>query len=165
MRIGGVAFSRLDIPGVSKRQRSEPACTCGGGKLGETRTELVVRFWPTSARRDRQNSAEAACRDQKRLTTTRRSRTLFFPYFLLGFPMSAATVVLLDSWPQPSTSPEPVVFATDTQLCLRYCTAEEEIAVIHFPLVKKFSSAHQMMRLWAAIRLLNLASSIIKFIE
>lgn len=46
MRIGGVAFSRLDIPGVSKRQRSEPACTCGGGKLGETRTELVVRFWP-----------------------------------------------------------------------------------------------------------------------
>ena len=46
MRIGGVAFSQLDIPGVSKRQRSEPACTCGGGKLGETRTELVVRFWP-----------------------------------------------------------------------------------------------------------------------
>ena len=46
MRIGGVAFSRLDIPGVSKRQRSEPACTCVGGKLGETRTELVVRFWP-----------------------------------------------------------------------------------------------------------------------
>lgn len=94
-------------------------------------------YWPTSARRDRQNSAEAACRDQKRLTTTRRSRTLFCPYFLLGFPMSFATVVLLDSWPQPGTSPEPVVFATDTQLCLRYCTAEEEIAVIHFPLVKK----------------------------
>lgn len=46
MRIVGVAFSRLDIPGGSKRQRSEPACTCGGGKLGETRTELVVRFWP-----------------------------------------------------------------------------------------------------------------------
>ena len=51
--------------------------------------------------------------------------------------MSFATVVLLDRWPQPSTSPDPVVFATDTQLCLRYCTAEEEIAVIHFPLVKK----------------------------
>ncbi|WP_122811281.1 hypothetical protein [Pseudomonas fluorescens] len=51
--------------------------------------------------------------------------------------MSFATVVLLDSWPQPSTSPEPIVFATDTQLCLRYCTAGEEIAVIHFPLVKK----------------------------
>uniref|UniRef100_A0A7C2BA32 Uncharacterized protein n=1 Tax=Pseudomonas graminis TaxID=158627 RepID=A0A7C2BA32_9PSED len=51
--------------------------------------------------------------------------------------MSFATVVLIDSWPQPSTSPEPVVFTTDTQLCLRYCTAGEEIAVIHFPLVKK----------------------------
>ncbi len=50
MRIGGVAFSRLDIPGVSKRQRSEPVCTCGGGKLGETRTELVVRFWPEAAK-------------------------------------------------------------------------------------------------------------------
>ncbi|SDB67760.1 hypothetical protein [Pseudomonas sp. NFACC13-1] len=51
--------------------------------------------------------------------------------------MSFATVVLLDSWPQPSTSPEPIVFATDTQLCLRYFAAGEEIAVIHFPLVKK----------------------------
>ncbi|PBQ05660.1 hypothetical protein CCL17_04045 [Pseudomonas congelans] len=51
--------------------------------------------------------------------------------------MSSATVVLLDSWPQPSTSPEPLVFATDTQLCLRYCTDGDKIAVIHFPLVKK----------------------------
>lgn len=51
--------------------------------------------------------------------------------------MSLATGVLLDSWPQPSTSPEPVVFATDTQLCLRYYTTGEEIAVVHFPLVKK----------------------------
>ncbi|POA31789.1 hypothetical protein C1884_09225 [Pseudomonas sp. GW460-R15] len=52
--------------------------------------------------------------------------------------MSLATVVLLNSWPQPSTSPEPIVFATETQLFLRYCTAGEEITVIHFPLVKKF---------------------------
>ena len=51
--------------------------------------------------------------------------------------MSLATVVLLDSWPQPSTSPEPIVFGTDTQLCLRYCTSEDGVAVIHFPLVKK----------------------------
>lgn len=51
--------------------------------------------------------------------------------------MSFVTVVLLDRWPQPSTSPEPVVFATDTQLCLRYCTAGEQIVVIHFPLVKQ----------------------------
>lgn len=52
MRIGGVTRSRLDMPGVSKRQRGEPACTWGGGKLGETRTELVVRFWPLSAHRE-----------------------------------------------------------------------------------------------------------------
>lgn len=52
--------------------------------------------------------------------------------------MSGATVVLLDSWPQPSTSPEPFVFASDTQLGLRYIAAGEEIAVIHFPLVQKF---------------------------
>lgn len=45
MRIAGVARSRVDIPGVSKRQKGEPAFTCGGGKLGETRTELIVRFW------------------------------------------------------------------------------------------------------------------------
>lgn len=44
MRIGGVARSRLDIPGVSKRQSGEPACACGGGKLGETGTELAARF-------------------------------------------------------------------------------------------------------------------------
>lgn len=42
--------------------------------------------------------------------------------------MPLATVVLLDSWPQ---------FATDTQLCLRYYTTGEEIAVVHFPLIKK----------------------------
>ncbi|MCD5977790.1 hypothetical protein KDX36_11500 [Pseudomonas sp. CDFA 611] len=51
--------------------------------------------------------------------------------------MTLPTVVLLDFWPQPSTSPEPVVFATDTQLCLRYCADGEEIVLIHFPLVKK----------------------------
>ena len=46
MRIGGVTRSRLDLAGVSKRQRGEPACACGGGKLGETGTELAARFWP-----------------------------------------------------------------------------------------------------------------------
>lgn len=58
MRIVGVAFSRLDIPGGSKRQRSEPACTCGGGKLGETRTELVVRFWPIPVSQEQPLSLE-----------------------------------------------------------------------------------------------------------
>lgn len=43
MRIGGVAHSRLDMPGVSKRQRGEPACTCAGGKLGETKTERALQ--------------------------------------------------------------------------------------------------------------------------
>jgi hypothetical protein len=52
--------------------------------------------------------------------------------------MSSPTVVLLDSWPQPSTSPEAIVFATETQLFLRYSTADEETAVIQFPLVKTF---------------------------
>ncbi len=60
MRIGGVARSRLDIPGISKRQRGEPACTCGGGKLGETRSELVVCFWPIVAFREGSSGAMAA---------------------------------------------------------------------------------------------------------
>jgi len=53
-------------------------------------------------------------------------------------PMPLPTVLLLDSWPQPNTVPDPVVFATDTQLCLRYRTAGEEIAVIHFSSFRKF---------------------------
>lgn len=52
--------------------------------------------------------------------------------------MPSPIVVLLDSWPQPSTSPEAIVFATETQLFLRYSTADEETAVIQFPLVKTF---------------------------
>ena len=52
--------------------------------------------------------------------------------------MSSPIVVLLNSWPQPSTSPEPIVFATDTMLFLRYGTDDEKTAVIQFPLVKKF---------------------------
>jgi hypothetical protein len=52
--------------------------------------------------------------------------------------MSSPTVELLNSWPQPSTSPEAIVLATETQLFLRYATAENETAVIHFPLVKTF---------------------------
>lgn len=52
--------------------------------------------------------------------------------------MPSTTVVLLDTWPQPSTSPEAVVFATETQLFVRYQADNAEIAVIHFPLVKIF---------------------------
>jgi hypothetical protein len=52
--------------------------------------------------------------------------------------MPSPIVVLLDSWPQPSSSPEAIVFATETQLFLRYSTADEETAVIQFPLVKTF---------------------------
>lgn len=52
--------------------------------------------------------------------------------------MQSPIVVLLDSWPQPSTSPEAIVFATETQLFLRYSMADEETAVIQFPLVKTF---------------------------
>jgi len=59
MRIAGVARSRVDIPGVSKRQKGEPAFTCGGGKLGETRTEQGVRYWPNAAPHDRQQSANS----------------------------------------------------------------------------------------------------------
>lgn len=56
--------------------------------------------------------------------------------------MSSPTVILLDAWPQPSTSAEAIIFATETQLFLRYQTNNREIAVIHFPLVKilKFGS-------------------------
>jgi len=52
--------------------------------------------------------------------------------------MPSPTVVLLDSWPQPSTSSEAVVFATETQLFLRYFTANDETAIIQFPLVNIF---------------------------
>jgi len=52
--------------------------------------------------------------------------------------MSLPTVFLLDSWPQPSTSSEASVFASETQLLLRYFTGNEEIAVVQFPLVKTF---------------------------
>ncbi|WP_374538833.1 hypothetical protein [Chitinimonas taiwanensis] len=52
--------------------------------------------------------------------------------------MNTPVVELLDSWPQPSTSPGAIVFATETQLFLRYSTADDETAVIQFPLVKTF---------------------------
>jgi hypothetical protein len=52
--------------------------------------------------------------------------------------MPPPTVVLLDSWPQPSSSPEAIVFATETKLFLRYSTANDESAIIQFPLVKTF---------------------------
>jgi hypothetical protein len=52
--------------------------------------------------------------------------------------MPQAKVVLLDAWPQPSSSPEPAVFATDSTLLLRYIASEEQVAIIKFPLVKSF---------------------------
>lgn len=52
--------------------------------------------------------------------------------------MSSPIVVLLDAWPQPSSSPEAVLFASETQLFVRYFTSEDEVAVIQFPLVKTF---------------------------
>lgn len=52
--------------------------------------------------------------------------------------MASPTVVLLDTWPQPSTCPEAIIFATETQLFLRYQTDNRETAVIHFPLVRIF---------------------------
>jgi hypothetical protein len=52
--------------------------------------------------------------------------------------MPSPNIVLLDSWPQPSSAPEAIVFATETQLTLRYLTDNDEVAVVHFPLVKTF---------------------------
>ena len=52
--------------------------------------------------------------------------------------MPSPIVVLLDAWPQPSSAPEALVFATETQLLLRYYISQEEAALIQFPLVKTF---------------------------
>jgi hypothetical protein len=52
--------------------------------------------------------------------------------------MSSPIVVLLDAWPQPSSAPEAVLFASETKLFLRYFTSEDEMAIIQFPLVKTF---------------------------
>ena len=52
--------------------------------------------------------------------------------------MTPPIIALLDSWPKPSSSSEVVLFATETQLLLRYSTSTEEYAVIQFPLVKIF---------------------------
>jgi len=52
--------------------------------------------------------------------------------------MSSPIVVFLDAWPQPSSASEALVFATETQLILRYYISQDEAAVIQFPLVKKF---------------------------
>ena len=52
--------------------------------------------------------------------------------------MSSPIVVLLDSWPQPSSVSEALVFATETKFFLRYYISQEETAIIQFPLVKVF---------------------------
>lgn len=52
--------------------------------------------------------------------------------------MPSPIVVLLDSWPQPGSAPEALVFATETELLLRYYISQEEAAVIQFPLVRIF---------------------------
>lgn len=50
--------------------------------------------------------------------------------------MTKATV--LNDWPQPSSVPEPQVYANDTALFLRYECVGEKIAVVKFPLVSVF---------------------------
>ncbi|MDR6395215.1 hypothetical protein [Herbaspirillum seropedicae] len=52
--------------------------------------------------------------------------------------MPSPIVVLLDSWPIPSSSSEVTLLATETKLCLRYFTPKDEIALIQFPLVNSF---------------------------
>lgn len=52
--------------------------------------------------------------------------------------MPPPTVVLLHTWPQPSTTPAAIVFATETQLFLCYHADNQQLAVIQFPLVKVF---------------------------
>ena len=52
--------------------------------------------------------------------------------------MSSPIVNVLDSWPQPSSAPEAVLFATETELFLRYYTSSDETAIIRFPLVRTF---------------------------
>jgi hypothetical protein len=52
--------------------------------------------------------------------------------------MQPVTVVLLDSWPQPSVPSDAAVFATETRLFLRYATAEDKTAIVEFPLAKVF---------------------------
>lgn len=52
--------------------------------------------------------------------------------------MASPVVTVLDSWPEPSSVPEAVLFATETQLFLRYSTSGDETAIVHFPLVDTF---------------------------
>ncbi len=52
--------------------------------------------------------------------------------------MKSPKITVLDSWPQPSSVSEAVLFATETQLFLRYLTSNDGIAIIIFPLVKTF---------------------------
>lgn len=52
--------------------------------------------------------------------------------------MSSPILVLLESWPQPNTTPEAILFVTETQLFLRYFTSHEQTVVIQFPMVKTF---------------------------
>jgi hypothetical protein len=47
-------------------------------------------------------------------------------------------VIVLENWPQPHSVSEALVFATETELLLRYATANDAVAIIKFPLVRIF---------------------------
>ena len=47
-------------------------------------------------------------------------------------------VTVLDEWPQPAGVPEPIVFADERKLVVRYATADGRIAVITFPMIDVF---------------------------
>jgi len=54
--------------------------------------------------------------------------------------MSEERAVPLPNWPTPDAgSPMPVTVADDCRLSVRYCTNNEKIAVIHFPLCTIFT--------------------------
>src|SRR5437868_2549931 len=42
--------------------------------------------------------------------------------------------IVLPDWPQPAVAAEPRVWADESSLLIRYRTADEKIAVVHFPL-------------------------------
>jgi hypothetical protein len=52
--------------------------------------------------------------------------------------MKSPTLIVLESWPQPHSVSEAVIFANETTLLLRYMTANDAIAIIKFPLVSIF---------------------------
>jgi len=55
------------------------------------------------------------------------------------FQKNKDKVKILADWPQPETgAPEPSVYSNESKFVLRYFTARENTALIHFPLVNVF---------------------------